>query len=87
MVNSDGEFCINTIGNAGMATGGSGDVLTGVVLALLARGYSSYDAARIAVYVHAAAGDEAAHKLGETSLMAGDIVKHLPDAWKMVERV
>ena len=87
VVNSDGEFCINTIGNAGMATGGSGDVLTGVVLALLARGYSSYDAARIAVYVHAAAGDEAAHKLGETSLMAGDIVKHLPDAWKMVERV
>ncbi|MBP3615100.1 MAG: NAD(P)H-hydrate dehydratase [Bacteroidaceae bacterium] len=87
VIDSNGDFCINTAGNAGMATGGSGDVLTGVVLALLARGYSAYDAARIAVYVHSVAGDEAARELGETSLMAGDIVRHLPDVWRMVERV
>lgn len=85
VISSDGKFCINTIGNAGMATGGSGDVLTGVILALLARGYSAYDAARLAVFVHAAAGDAAAREFGETSLMAGDIVRHLPGAWQMVE--
>lgn len=87
VINSNGDFCINTAGNAGMATGGSGDVLTGIVLALLARGHSAYDAARIAVYVHATAGDEAAREVGELSLLAGDIVGYLPAAWQMVERV
>lgn len=87
VINADGNYCINTTGNPGMATGGSGDALTGILLSLLARGYSAYDAARMAVYVHAAAGDAAARKFGETSLMAGDIVSSLPDAWKMVENI
>ena len=87
IVDVDGSFCINSKGNAGMATGGSGDALTGVVLALLARGYSAFDAARLAVYVHSVAGDAAAAKYGQTSLVAGDIVDHLPYAWQVVECV
>lgn len=85
VIASNGEFSINTIGNAGMATGGSGDTLTGIILALLARGYTAYDAARLAVYVHAMAGDIAAAEVGETSLIAGDIIRYLPNAWKIVE--
>ena len=80
-----GEYSFNGSGNPGMATGGSGDVLTGVILALLARGYSAYDAARLGVYVHGAAGDCAANALGETAMCAGDIVEYLPQAWKLLE--
>jgi NAD(P)H-hydrate epimerase len=69
-----------------MATGGSGDVLTGVVLALLARGYSATDAARIAVYVHGLAGDIAAANYGQTAMTAGDIINALPSAWKNMEK-
>lgn len=78
----DGECFFNSTGNPGMATGGSGDVLTGVALALLARGYNSIEAARIAVYVHGVAGDIACQQYGETALTAGDIVNALPSAWK-----
>ena len=81
-----GEYSFNGSGNPGMATGGSGDVLTGVILALLARGYSAYDAARLGVYVHGAAGDCAAAVLGATAMCAGDIVEYLPQAWRMLEK-
>lgn len=81
----DGSCHFNSTGNPGMATGGSGDVLTGVVLALLARGYAAADAARIAVYVHGLAGDIAAERYGQTALTAGDIVDALPSAWKKME--
>lgn len=81
-----GEYSFNGSGNPGMATGGSGDILTGVILALLARGYSAYDAARLGVYVHGAAGDCAADALGETAMCAGDIVEYLPQAWRMLEK-
>jgi NAD(P)H-hydrate epimerase len=77
---------INTTGNAGMATGGSGDVLTGMVLALLAQGYSATDAARMAVYVHGFAGDFAVASKGHTAMVAGDIVDCLPYAWLHLER-
>ena len=82
----DGNCYFNSTGNPGMATGGSGDVLTGVVLALLARGYSATDAARIAVYVHGLAGDIAAANYGQTAMTAGDIINALPSAWKNMEK-
>ena len=82
----DGNLYFNSTGNPGMATGGSGDVLTGIMLALLAQGYSSTDAARIAVYVHGLAGDIAVDEKGETALVAGDIVDYLPHAWRSLER-
>ena len=77
----DGHVALNTTGNAGMATAGSGDVLTGILLGLLARGYSQREACLIGVYLHGLAGDIAAKELGEESLMAGDIVQYLPKAF------
>lgn len=82
----DGNVYFNSSGNPGMATGGSGDTLTGIALALLARGYDSTTAARIAAYIHGLAGDIAAEKYGETALTAGDIIDALPSAWKMMEQ-
>lgn len=75
----------NPTGNPGMATGGSGDVLTGMVVSLLAQGLSPQKAAYTAVYLHGLAGDLAAGKLGETSLIAGDIVEYLPMAIQSVQ--
>ena len=68
-----------------MAKGGSGDVLTGIMLALLARGYDSREASVMGVYLHGLAGDIAASRLGMTAMTAGDIVDALPTAWKIVE--
>ena len=84
VVSPQGSVQFNPTGNPGMATGGSGDVLTGILLALLAQGYKTEEAARLAVYVHGLAGDMAAHRLGEISMTAGDIVTALPAAWKMM---
>ena len=77
----DGTMYVNTTGNPGMATGGSGDVLTGMVLALLAQGYKSEQAALIAVYIHGLAGDIAARKLSMTAMTSADIADNLPQAW------
>jgi NAD(P)H-hydrate epimerase len=71
----------NTTGNPGMATGGSGDSLTGLVTALACQGLDLYDAARLGVYLHGLAGDLAAAELGEISLMASDLVRFLPKAF------
>ncbi len=76
-----GRMYVNTTGNPGMATGGSGDVLTGMVLALLAQGYESEQAAFIAVYIHGLAGDIAAGKLSMTAMTSADIADSLPQAW------
>ena len=73
---------INTTGNPGMATGGSGDVLTGLVAALACQGLSPFDAARLGVYLHGLAGDLAAEQLGQESLVAGDLVRFLPEAFR-----
>lgn len=73
---------VNTTGNPGMATGGSGDVLAGVIAALLGQKLAPYDAAVLGVCVHGLAGDIAAKKKGEVSLIATDIVDHLPDAFR-----
>jgi NAD(P)H-hydrate epimerase len=76
-----GRASFNATGNAGMATGGTGDALTGILGALLARGMSGFDAARLGTYVHGAAGDLAAARFGEDGLIAGDLIDALPKAW------
>jgi len=79
---TDGEsIYVNKTGNPGMATGGSGDVLSGVLAALLAQGMSGLDAAIFGVYVHGLAGDLAARRLGQISLTAADIIDSLPAAF------
>ena len=77
----DGHVAFNPTGNSGMATAGSGDVLTGIITALLARGYEHKDAALIGMYLHGLAGDLAAAELGKESLTAGDIISYLPKAF------
>ncbi len=76
----DGSLFINSNGNPGMATAGSGDVLTGVILSLLAQGYSASDAAVIGVFIHGLAGDMALKQYNKYSLVASDIVNALPTA-------
>lgn len=76
---------INSTGNAGMATGGSGDVLTGIVLALLAQGYNATDSAIIAVYLHGLAGDMAAAELSQTAMTSADLISYLPKVWLNME--
>jgi len=77
----DGRVRVNPTGNPGMASGGSGDVLSGILAALLMRGEDAPTAAAAAVYVHGLSGDLAADRVGETSLVAGNIINHLPDAF------
>ncbi len=79
-----GRVFFNTSGNPGMATAGSGDVLTGIVLGLLAQGYSPEDAAITAVYLHGLAGDAASHKAGEEALTASDIVDNIHVAYTKI---
>lgn len=73
----DGTIYFNSSGNAGMATAGSGDVLTGIITALLAQGYSPKEAAILGVYQHGVAADRAAEKFGMASMMASDIVENI----------
>ena len=71
-------------GNDGMATAGSGDVLTGIIAGLLAQGYDSEAAAILGVTLHALAGDAATAALGSHSVIASDIIEHLPEAFKII---
>ncbi len=75
----------NDTGNPGMATGGSGDVLTGIVTGLLGQGFAPLDAARLGVYVHGLAGDLACDDLGELSLIASDIIEYLPESFQKIQ--
>lgn len=77
----DGHIVFNSTGNAGMATGGSGDVLTGILTGLLARGYSRLNACVVGMYLHGLAGDIAAAEVGQESLIARDIIRCLPKAF------
>jgi ADP-dependent NAD(P)H-hydrate dehydratase len=72
----------NTTGNPGMATGGSGDVLTGLIAALIAQGLAPFEAAQLGVYLHGKAGDLAAEEIGQVGLIATDIIDHLPAAFR-----
>ena len=81
----NGKVVFNSTGNSGMATAGSGDVLTGIITALLARGYSQKEACITGMFLHGLAGDIAAEELGKESLMASDIINCLPKAFKRME--
>lgn len=80
----NGDIFINPTGNSGLATAGSGDVLTGIISSFLAQGASPVDAAKIGVYLHGVAGDLAAKEKTEYGMMAQDIVDKIPSAVKRV---
>ena len=77
----DGNVFFNSTGNPGLAKGGSGDALTGIILGLLARGYNPPKAALIGVFVHGLAADLCAKKMSEESILATDVIEKLPRAF------
>jgi NAD(P)H-hydrate epimerase len=80
---TDGDrIAVNTTGNSGMGTGGSGDVLTGLLTAIVARGGDAFEAAHLAVWLHGRAGDLAADELSEEALIASDLPRFFGPAWK-----
>ena len=78
----DGQVCFNSTGNPGMATAGSGDVLTGIITSLLGQTKDPFNAAILGVFLHGMAGDIAAGDQGDESLIASDIIDHLSSAYK-----
>ncbi len=78
VANFDGTLYVNETGNPGMASGGSGDVLTGMIVGLLGQRLSLFDAARLGVYLHGLAGDLAAREKGEIGLIASDVADRIP---------
>jgi hydroxyethylthiazole kinase-like uncharacterized protein yjeF len=81
----DGTCCFNSTGNPGMSTAGSGDVLTGIVLSLLAQGYPSSEAALLGAFIHGLAGDLAASDISQQALIAADIIDYLGKAFLKIE--
>ncbi len=81
IVADSGKVYVNRTGNPGMATAGTGDVLTGIIASLIGQGYDVFDASQLGVYIHGLAGDIAAKKKGERSMIASDIIEYLPDAF------
>ena len=81
----EGPF-VNTTGNNGLASGGTGDVLSGVIGGLMAQGMRPVDAAVLGVYVHGLAGDLAAGKKTQRGMIASDVIEALPDAWRLLEQ-
>jgi NAD(P)H-hydrate repair Nnr-like enzyme with NAD(P)H-hydrate dehydratase domain len=86
LVASGTAVFVNPTGNPGMATGGSGDVLTGLIAGLIAQGLDALDATVLAVYLHGLAGDLAASRIGEIALAAGDLIEILPAAFAALKR-
>ncbi|MGI8979937.1 MAG: NAD(P)H-hydrate dehydratase [Pirellulaceae bacterium] len=84
-ITSGSEDALNQTGNPGMATGGTGDVLTGIITALICQGLTPLDAAVLGAHVHGLAGDLAANELGQVSLIASDLVRFLPRAFQQVQ--
>ncbi len=83
---TDGErVAMNSTGNSGMATGGTGDVLTGLIAALLAQDMPPFEAAQLGAHLHGLAGDLAAAELSRHSLIASDLLRYLPHAWKQLD--
>lgn len=81
-----GKGYFNSTGNPGMAKGGSGDVLTGILTAMLSQGYSPGEAALLGVYLHGLAGDLAASDLSQESMLASDLVEHLGNAYAFLQK-
>jgi NAD(P)H-hydrate epimerase len=86
IVTDGARLYTNRTGNPGMATGGSGDVLSGVIGALIGQGMDTFEAAVAGVHLHGLAGDLAARKLGQVSLIATDLITHLPEAFRQASR-
>jgi NAD(P)H-hydrate epimerase len=84
IITDGSRVSFNQTGNPGLATGGTGDVLTGVITALVCQGLTPFDAARLGAHVHGLAGDLAAEKLGQISLIASDLVGFLPAAFEAI---
>lgn len=84
IASAEGKVFVNRSGNPGMASGGMGDVLTGMIAALLGQGFDPVQAARFGVYFHGLAGDLAVKQTGQISLAASDVLNHLPLAFKKV---
>ena len=84
VADSHGYIYFNSTGNPGMATAGSGDVLTGVIAALLSQKYSPIEAARLGVYVHGMAGDIVAERIGVQGVIASDIIDALPLTFRKI---
>jgi NAD(P)H-hydrate epimerase len=82
LITYGGQMIENATGNPGMATGGTGDILTGVITALISQGLPPFDAAVLGAHVHGLAGDLAAAELGQVSLIASDLLRYLPQAFK-----
>jgi hypothetical protein len=80
----DGKLFFNSSGNPGMATGGSGDVLTGIITAFAAQDYSAIEATLIGMYIHGIAGDIAANNFSQEAMIASDIIESLPEAFKVL---
>lgn len=85
IVASKDDRVVNETGNAGMATAGSGDVLTGVIASFLAQGMDCFQAARLGVYIHGLAGDLAALHKSKRGMIASDIIEYLPEAFLRLE--
>jgi ADP-dependent NAD(P)H-hydrate dehydratase / NAD(P)H-hydrate epimerase len=82
----EGHAYFNSTGNAGMAKGGSGDVLTGILTGLSAQGYSSLESCLVGVYMHGMAGDLAAKKFGMDAMVASDMIDALPEVWQSLRQ-
>jgi NAD(P)H-hydrate epimerase len=80
----DGLLAICPTGNPGMATAGTGDVLTGMLVGFLAQGVPSWEAACVATYLHGKAGDLAAEHLGSAGMIAGDVIEYIPYAFRAI---
>ena len=81
-----GDVWVNSAGSSALATAGSGDVLTGVITALVCQALAPFEAAQLGVYVHGLAGDLAAQELGQTALIASDLIRFLASAFRRLER-
>ena len=86
LVTSGGEAFFNTTGNAGLAKGGSGDALTGIITAFLAQGYPAFDAAKMGVYIHGLAADLTLVEQSVESMLITDVIEHLGKAFQQVSK-
>ena len=86
VANVDGECYVKDIGNPGMASGGMGDVLTGLIAGLLGQGLAAFEAARLGVYLHGLAGDLTARDLGQVGLLASDLLARIPQAIRQYQQ-